>query len=181
MPLMARVFGGLDVRLARGTVGIRRNGSCADPVDLTPHESWNIIWQGVHGGPADDDVSGQPPGGKLRRKHTQERENQPEPLLHFDRLCHEMGSIIGAMKRAIFLVVFVAGVALLQSTTHAEDQAYKLVEGWGPLPAGVTWGEVPAMTIDKEGRILAFHRNEPNVIEFDQAGKVLKTWGNGFV
>ena len=53
---------------------------------------------------------------------------------------------------------------VLQPATRAEDQPYKLVDGWGPLPAGVTWGEVPAMTIDKDGRVLAFHRNEPNQV-----------------
>jgi DNA-binding beta-propeller fold protein YncE len=85
------------------------------------------------------------------------------------------------MKRTTFLAAVLLCVATLQPTTHAEDQAYKLVDGWGPLPAGVTWGEVPAMTIDQSGRVLAFHRNEPNVIEFDASGKVLKTWGSGFV
>src|SRR5207244_12817857 len=51
--------------------------------------------------------------------------------------------------------------------------------GWGPLPAGITWCEVPGMTIDADGRVFAFHRNEPNVVEFDASGKVLKTWGTG--
>jgi len=92
-----------------------------------------------------------------------------------------MSSIIGRMKQAICPTVLALLVTVMQPVTRAEDQAYKLVEGWGPLPAGVTWGEVPAMTIDKESRILAFHRNEPNVVEFDRSGKVLKTWGSGFV
>src|SRR5262249_60401486 len=102
---------------------------------------------------------------------------------HFriSRLCHERSSIIGRMKHAFCLTVLALFVTVMQPVTRAEDQAYKLVEGWGPLPAGVTWGEVPAMTIDKESRILAFHRNQPNVVEFDQSGKVLKTWGAGFV
>src|SRR5262249_59729890 len=83
---------------------------------------------------------------------------------HFriSRLCHEMSSIIGAMKRTIFIAVLALAVTTLQRPMQAEDQAYKLVDGWGPLPSGITWGEVPAMTIDKEGRILAFHRNQPN-------------------
>ena len=49
--------------------------------------------------------------------------------------------------------------------------------GWGQLPAGLQYGEVPGMTIDAAGRVFAFHRDEPPVIEFDAAGKVLKTWG----
>src|SRR5215475_11656113 len=99
----------------------------------------------------------------------------------FHRLCHEVSSIIGRMKRMMLLAVVACCLTILQPATHAEDQAYKLVDGWGPLPAGITWGEVPAMTIDKESRILAFHRNQPNVVEFDRSGKVLKTWGSGFV
>jgi len=75
-----------------------------------------------------------------------------------------MSSIIGRMKQAFCLTVLALLMTVMQPVTRAEDQAYKLVEGWGPLPAGVTWGEVPAMTIDKESRILAFHRNEPNVV-----------------
>ncbi|MCU1383331.1 MAG: dan 3 [Acidobacteria bacterium] len=55
--------------------------------------------------------------------------------------------------------------------------AYGLVPDWGRLPAGMQFGEVPGMTIDAAGRVFAFTRAEPPVIEFDAAGKVLKTWG----
>ena len=55
--------------------------------------------------------------------------------------------------------------------------SYRLVPNWGPLPAGMEWGEVPGMTIDAGGRVFAFHRAEPPVVEFDASGKVLKTWG----
>jgi sugar lactone lactonase YvrE len=68
--------------------------------------------------------------------------------------------------------------------TPAESDAgaYRLVPNWGELPAGMQYGEVPGMTIDPAGRIFAFTRAEPPVIEFDAAGKVLKTWGaNMFV
>ena len=55
--------------------------------------------------------------------------------------------------------------------------AYRLVPGWGRLPAGLQFGEVPGMTIDATGRVFALTRAEPPVIEFDAAGRVLKTWG----
>jgi N-acyl-D-amino-acid deacylase len=54
---------------------------------------------------------------------------------------------------------------------------YRLVPNWGTLPAGLQFGEVPGMTIDAAGRVLAFTRAEPPVIEFDAAGKFLKAWG----
>ena len=70
-------------------------------------------------------------------------------------------------------------VALFVGAPHAADSPYHAVPGWGPLPAGITWGEVPGMTIDKNGTIYAFHRNEPPVVQFDASGKVTKTWGQG--
>jgi DNA-binding beta-propeller fold protein YncE len=41
----------------------------------------------------------------------------------------------------------------------------------------MAWGEVPGMTIDASGRIFAFHRAEPPIVELDANGTVLKTWG----
>ena len=38
---------------------------------------------------------------------------------------------------------------------------YRLVPGWGALPGGATWGEVPGLAIDAKGKIFAFHRSEP--------------------
>jgi hypothetical protein len=42
----------------------------------------------------------------------------------------------------------------------------------------MSWGEVPGMALDEaRGRIFAFHRADPPVIELDRGGAVLKTWG----
>ncbi|MSO61363.1 MAG: hypothetical protein EXQ50_04615 [Acidobacteria bacterium] len=54
---------------------------------------------------------------------------------------------------------------------------YRLVRGWGALPGGATWGEVPGMAIDAKGKIFAFHRSEPPIVELDRDGKILKMWG----
>ena len=71
------------------------------------------------------------------------------------------------------------GRVLRSGHTPAESDAgaYRLVPDWGALPAGLQYGEVPGMTIDAAGRVFAFTRAEPPVIEFDQAGRVVKTWG----
>jgi DNA-binding beta-propeller fold protein YncE len=79
------------------------------------------------------------------------------------------------MIKKIALAVLLA----LVSIGGFADSAYHAVKGWGLLPDGITWGEVPGMTIDKNGIIYAFHRNEPPVIQFDASGKVVKTWGKG--
>jgi DNA-binding beta-propeller fold protein YncE len=83
------------------------------------------------------------------------------------------------MKRVTFLATIALLVGALGPARPFAEGPYKLVDGWGPLPAGVMWGEVPGMTIDANGRVFAFHRNEPNIVEFDASGKVLKTWGTG--
>ena len=86
------------------------------------------------------------------------------------------------MKSLRTAVCLAIAIAVLQPIPRAADAPYRLVEGWGALPAGITWGEVPGMAIDSSGRSYAFHRNQPPVIEFDSSGKVLKTWGeNMFV
>jgi streptogramin lyase len=54
---------------------------------------------------------------------------------------------------------------------------YHLAPNWGALPAGMSWGEVPGIAIDRRGTIFAFHRGEPPVVELDANGRVLKTWG----
>src|SRR4051812_39504538 len=71
------------------------------------------------------------------------------------------------------------GRVLMSGHTPVETDAgpYRVVPNWAQLPAGLQLGEVPGMTIDAAGRVFAFTRAEPPVIEFDAAGKVLKTWG----
>lgn len=56
---------------------------------------------------------------------------------------------------------------------------YKVVAGWGELPAGMTWGEVPGVSLDRTGTIVAFRRVEPPILEFSASGKLLKSWGQG--
>jgi N-acyl-D-amino-acid deacylase len=60
---------------------------------------------------------------------------------------------------------------------NADAGPYQVVDGWARLPSGIRFGEVPGMTIDAAGRVFAFTRAEPPVIEFDASGRVLKTWG----
>jgi DNA-binding beta-propeller fold protein YncE len=82
------------------------------------------------------------------------------------------------MARRVPLLSMCLLIAAAAAVLGAAD-VYKAVPGWGPLPVGMEWGEVPGMTIDRNGVIYAFHRNEPPVVQFDATGKVLKTWGKG--
>src|SRR3954451_20993450 len=83
------------------------------------------------------------------------------------------------MKR---LCIAAVALTLTVSASHvigSADEPYKLVENWGPHLQGIEWGETAGLTIDADGRLYAFTRNGPPVVEFDTTGKVLKTWGQG--
>ena len=85
-------------------------------------------------------------------------------------------AVLAAALAAAALGAAALGAAALAAAAQ-EPSPYRLVENWGQLPAGMTWGEVPGMTIDATGRIFAFHRTEPPVVELDRDGKILKMWG----
>jgi 6-bladed beta-propeller protein len=77
-----------------------------------------------------------------------------------------------SLRRLSSLAVAFAAAAVVSAA-----ESYKLVEGWGTLPAGQTWGEVTGVDIDSKGTIIAVRRSEPPILEFDSTGKLLKTWG----
>jgi hypothetical protein len=65
----------------------------------------------------------------------------------------------------------------LRSAQREGAAPYRLVPGWGALPNGANWGEVPGMAIDANGKIYAFHRSEVPVVELDRDGRILRMWG----
>lgn len=69
---------------------------------------------------------------------------------------------------------------LLTAASQAQD--YVLDPNWPqPLPDGIEWGQVPNVTIDKDGFIYAFHRAEPPVLKFDASGKLVDTFGSDWI
>src|SRR5262245_2356916 len=76
-------------------------------------------------------------------------------------------------------LIAAAGIGLFCTAISLSGQAapYRLVAGWGVLPNGATWGEVPGMAIDASGKIFAFHRSEVPIVELDRDGHILKMWG----
>ena len=57
-------------------------------------------------------------------------------------------------------------------------QEYILDPDWPqPLPDDIEWGQVPNVTIDKDGYIYAFHRSDPPILKFDPDGVLVKSWG----
>ena len=56
---------------------------------------------------------------------------------------------------------------------------YQLVEHWGRLPAGQTFGNVSAVATDSLDRVYVFQRKDPPVLVFDREGGYLGGWGIG--
>ena len=52
---------------------------------------------------------------------------------------------------------------------------------WAHLPAGIEWGQVISVDPDGHGNIWVFHRKDPAILEFDSSGKLIKSFGTGFV
>src|SRR5262249_46706746 len=76
-------------------------------------------------------------------------------------------------------IVFAFLVACFWERPTTAQSSYHAVIGWGQLPDGMKWGEVPNLAVNSEGCVLGSGRPEPPVIELNADGKVQKTWGQG--
>lgn len=85
--------------------------------------------------------------------------------------------------RLAFLAVVAAVSAYAQNnaaTANNLPNPYRSVENWATLPANIQWAQVISVDPDTHGNIWVFHRSEPNILEFDPSGKLLKSFGTGF-
>jgi streptogramin lyase len=89
--------------------------------------------------------------------------------------------------RTLFTVVVVS-VATAASAAHAQDNPYRAVEGWAKLPDRRTWGATAGADVDARDHVWVFERCGANscagsdlapILEFDQSGKLLKSFGAG--
>jgi DNA-binding beta-propeller fold protein YncE len=55
--------------------------------------------------------------------------------------------------------------------------SYEVVEGWGQLPAGWTFGWIPAVAVDSQDRVYVYSRSEHPMVIFDREGRFLGSWG----
>src|ERR1051326_1407061 len=84
---------------------------------------------------------------------------------------------------AIVALGIAPGVNYAQNKTAATNNLpnpYRAVENWATLPAGMQWAQVISVDPDGHGNIWVFHRSDPAILEFDAAGKLLKSFGTGF-
>ena len=80
-------------------------------------------------------------------------------------------------KQQLTELVGLVSAALLAFSLHAQE--YVLDPDWPkPLPEGIEWGQVPNVTMDREGFIYAFHRSDPPVLKFDTDGNLVDSFGS---
>ncbi len=56
---------------------------------------------------------------------------------------------------------------------------YEIVDGWGELPEGWVYTQVPGVAVDSHDRVYVFNRGLHPVIVYDREGKFLGSWGEG--
>ncbi len=78
------------------------------------------------------------------------------------------------MSRLLSLLVVML-VAL--TTAAAQDNPYKVVPDWPQIPANIKLGGVISVEPDAKGNIWVFHRNQPPILEFNQSGALIKSFG----
>lgn len=60
---------------------------------------------------------------------------------------------------------------------EAGERQYELVEGWGTLPEGWTWGQVAGVACDSQDRVHVYTRTEHPYMVFDRAGNLVHHGG----
>lgn len=59
--------------------------------------------------------------------------------------------------------------------------AFRVLEGWGKLPAGWRYVEAAGVAVDSRDNVYIFNRGEHPLIVFDREGNFLRSWGEGLV
>src|SRR5580658_8648655 len=89
-----------------------------------------------------------------------------------------------SQSKLAFAIAFAisTGAIWAQTDVHATNNLpdpYRAVENWAQLPSGMEWGQVISAYPDAHGNIWVFHRKDPPILEFDRAGKFVKSFGAG--
>ncbi len=70
------------------------------------------------------------------------------------------------------------GLAALAQTNWPR-LPYVVDPDWPRLPVGWTFEETPGVAVDAREHVFVFHRGKHSIIEFDKAGNVVRSWGDG--
>ena len=94
----------------------------------------------------------------------------------------------GNRARLSFTIAIVAVIATFGIRVSAQDNPYRVVEGWAKLPEGRSWGSTAAVDVDSNDHIWVAERCGTNscagsnlspILEFDPSGKLLRSFGAG--
>src|SRR5947199_9834101 len=94
----------------------------------------------------------------------------------------------GNRARLSFVIAIVAVIATFEVRVSAQDNPYRVVEGWAKLPKGRSWGSTAAVDVDSNDHIWVAERCGANscagsnlspILEFDPSGKLLRSFGAG--
>src|SRR5213594_2195586 len=75
--------------------------------------------------------------------------------------------------------LLIAAVIACAAVVHAQDNPYRVAEGWPQLPSNMKFGGVISTDVDARGNICVFHRNDPTILQFAPSGQLLKSFGAG--
>jgi streptogramin lyase len=79
---------------------------------------------------------------------------------------------------------------MMAGALFAQPNPYRTVENWFKLPEGRTWGSTSTVAVDSKGHIWIAERCGANscagktvdpILEFDDSGKLLKSFGSGLL
>ena len=63
------------------------------------------------------------------------------------------------------------------ATIKTDKYDYELVQGWGILPDGMTFGTVSSVAADSQNRVYVYQRKDPPIVVLDSDGNYLNSWG----
>jgi streptogramin lyase len=94
-----------------------------------------------------------------------------------------------AMRRSYRMIFsLVAAIVSMIPAAYAQDNPYRVEEGWAKYPEGRKWGSTSAVNVDRDGNIWVFERcgdrncagsNLAPIFKFDRSGKAVKWFGAG--
>ena len=63
------------------------------------------------------------------------------------------------------------------TTIKTDKYDYELVQSWGILPDGMTFGTVSSVASDSQNRVYVYQRKDPPIVVLDSDGNYLNSWG----
>ncbi len=77
------------------------------------------------------------------------------------------------------VVLLIGAVIACAVILYAQDNPYRVAEGWPKLPWEIKFGAVISADVDAKGNIWVFHRADPTILQFAPSGMLLKSFGKG--